>query len=74
MKTDSIFYRIFKDFPSIFFELINNPTQSGVGYEFSSIEVKQTAFRGCFKSPILCHAERSVREARSQHLSIRPKP
>jgi predicted transposase/invertase (TIGR01784 family) len=45
MKTDSIFYRIFKDFPSIFFELINNPTQSGVGYEFSSIEVKQTAFR-----------------------------
>lgn len=45
MKTDSIFYRIFKDFPSIFFELINNPPEIADAYTFSSVEIKQTSFR-----------------------------
>ncbi|MGF1988548.1 MAG: Rpn family recombination-promoting nuclease/putative transposase [Nostoc sp. ZfuVER08] len=45
MKTDSIFYRLFQEFPSIFFELIGNPPQTAAGYQFSSIEIKQTAFR-----------------------------
>lgn len=45
MKTDSIFYRIFKDFPSIFFELINNPPETADAYTFSSVEIKQTSFR-----------------------------
>ncbi|MEB3178017.1 MAG: Rpn family recombination-promoting nuclease/putative transposase [Nostocaceae cyanobacterium] len=45
MKTDSIFYRLFQEFPSIFFELIGNPPEEANGYEFSSIEIKQTAFR-----------------------------
>lgn len=45
MKTDSIFYRLFQELPSIFFELIGNPPQIAEAYKFSSIEIKQTAFR-----------------------------
>ncbi|MBW4565740.1 MAG: Rpn family recombination-promoting nuclease/putative transposase [Mojavia pulchra JT2-VF2] len=45
MKTDSIFYRLFQELPSIFFELIGNPPESAEAYQFSSIEIKQTAFR-----------------------------
>lgn len=45
MKTDSIFYRLFQEFPSIFFELIDHlPTEANT-YNFSSVEIKQTAFR-----------------------------
>ena len=43
MKTDSLFYRIFRTAPAIFFDLIGQPQQQG--YEFKSIEVKQTSFR-----------------------------
>jgi predicted transposase/invertase (TIGR01784 family) len=43
VKTDSLFHRIFRTAPAIFFELIG---QSGTtDYRFQSIEVKQTAFR-----------------------------
>ena len=45
MKTDSIFYRLFQEIPSIFFELIGNSPQVAELYQFSSVEVKQTAFR-----------------------------
>jgi predicted transposase/invertase (TIGR01784 family) len=45
MKTDSIFYRLFQEIPSIFFELIGNSPQLAELYQFSSVEVKQTAFR-----------------------------
>ncbi len=45
MKTDSIWYRLFKAFPSIFFELIGQPAAVAQNYEFTSVEVKQTAFR-----------------------------
>lgn len=45
MKTDSIFYRLFQEFPSIFFELIGNLPEEASLYQFSSIEIKQTAFR-----------------------------
>ncbi len=45
MKTDSIFYRLFQEFPSIFFELIGNPLETANLYQFSSVEIKQTAFR-----------------------------
>lgn len=45
MKTDPIFYRLFKSFPDTFFELIGQrPAQAEV-YEFRSVEIKQTAFR-----------------------------
>ncbi|MGM9499347.1 Rpn family recombination-promoting nuclease/putative transposase [Desertifilum tharense] len=45
MKTDTIFYRIFQSFPSIFFELIDQPPTLAEVYQFSSVEVKQLAFR-----------------------------
>lgn len=45
MKTDSIFYRLFQSFADIFLELINQPTQLVDIYQFSSVEVKQLAFR-----------------------------
>lgn len=51
MKTDSLFYRIFNTLPGLFFELIGQT--SIPGYQFKSIEVKQTAFRidGVFLPP-----------------------
>jgi predicted transposase/invertase (TIGR01784 family) len=45
VKTDSIFYRLFQEFPDIFFELIGNSPDVASIYQFSSIEIKQTAFR-----------------------------
>lgn len=45
MKTDTIFYRLFQSFPSIFFELIEQPTEVANAYQFSSVEVKQLSFR-----------------------------
>jgi predicted transposase/invertase (TIGR01784 family) len=45
MKTDSIFYRIFLEFPSSFFELIDRPPDEADDYEFTSREVKQLSFR-----------------------------
>lgn len=45
MKTDTIFYRLFQSFPSIFFELINQPPEVANAYQFSSVEVKQLSFR-----------------------------
>ncbi|MEQ8467827.1 Rpn family recombination-promoting nuclease/putative transposase [Coleofasciculus sp. E1-EBD-02] len=45
MKTDTIFYSLFKEFPSIFFELINQSTEPAATYEFTSREIKQLSFR-----------------------------
>jgi predicted transposase YdaD len=45
LKTDSLFYRLFKEFPGIFFELIGASPETAVNYQFTSVEVKQTAFR-----------------------------
>jgi predicted transposase/invertase (TIGR01784 family) len=45
VKTDTIFYRLFQSFPSIFFELINQPLEAANSYQFVSVEVKQLAFR-----------------------------
>jgi predicted transposase/invertase (TIGR01784 family) len=45
MKTDSLFYRLFQRSPSIFFELMGQPGVEAIGYEFRSVEIKQTAFR-----------------------------
>ena len=45
MKTDSIFYRLFQEFPSIFFEIIGTPPIEANTYNFSSVEIKQTVFR-----------------------------
>ncbi len=45
MKTDTIFYRLFKGFPSIFFELINQSPEQAEMYEFTSREIKELSFR-----------------------------
>jgi predicted transposase/invertase (TIGR01784 family) len=45
VKTDTIFYSLFQEFPSIFFELVNQSPTEAVDYEFTSREVKQLAFR-----------------------------
>lgn len=53
MKTDAIFYEIFKEFPNIFFEIIGKPDTNTNTYEFTAPEIKQKSFRldGVF-SPI----------------------
>ena len=45
MKTDSLFYRIFQTAPGIVLELAGVSPLDAVGYEFRSVELKQTAFR-----------------------------
>jgi len=45
MKTDTIFYSLFQEFPSFFFELIDRPPDEATAYEFTSREIKQLAFR-----------------------------
>lgn len=45
MKTDAIFYEIFKEFPSIFFEVIGKPETNINIYEFTAPEIKQRSFR-----------------------------
>ncbi|MBD2290609.1 MAG: Rpn family recombination-promoting nuclease/putative transposase [Microcystis sp.] len=45
MKRDSIFYRLFETFPESFFDLLNLPPETVNHYQFSSLEVKQLAFR-----------------------------
>ncbi|HEY9694599.1 MAG TPA: DUF2887 domain-containing protein [Oculatellaceae cyanobacterium] len=45
MKTDTIFYEIFKEFPSIFFELIDSSATNPNTYQFLAPEIKQRTFR-----------------------------
>ena len=45
MKTDIIFYEIFKEFPNIFFELIGKPDTNSNIYQFTAPEIKQRTFR-----------------------------
>lgn len=45
MKTDSIFYQIFLELPSIFFRLVGQPPNLANSYQFRSVEIKQTSFR-----------------------------
>jgi predicted transposase YdaD len=45
MRTDTIFYQIFLTFHSLLFELIGLPEENAEGYKFTSIEVKEKAFR-----------------------------
>jgi len=44
VKTNTIFYQLFQNFPSIFFELIGQPATATSNYQFTSLEVKQRAF------------------------------
>jgi predicted transposase/invertase (TIGR01784 family) len=45
MQTDTIFYQLFLTFNSLLFELLGQPPENAIGYEFKSVEVKEKAFR-----------------------------
>ncbi|AFZ42316.1 hypothetical protein PCC7418_0064 [Halothece sp. PCC 7418] len=45
MKTDSLFYRLFQIRPQLLFELLSDSPQPASSYQFTSVEVKQLAFR-----------------------------
>lgn len=45
MKTEIIFYQLFQIFLSLLFELIGQSPTEAQGYEFSSREIKELAFR-----------------------------
>ncbi len=45
MQTDSLFYQLFQNSPSVLFQLIGNHDPRVSTYSFSSQEVKQTSFR-----------------------------
>jgi predicted transposase/invertase (TIGR01784 family) len=53
VKRDSIFYKIFQQFPTLLFELLETPPQKANEYRFDSIEVKEPTFRidGVFIPP-----------------------
>ncbi len=53
MKRDSIYYQIFKRFPALLFEFIDDRPSQVQNYRFESVEVKETAFRidGVFLPP-----------------------
>ncbi len=53
MRRDTIFYQLFRQLPSLLFELISQPPLDAGEYTFDSIEVKETAFRmdGVFVPP-----------------------
>ncbi|MDZ8106281.1 MAG: Rpn family recombination-promoting nuclease/putative transposase [Nostoc sp. DedQUE12a] len=53
MRRDSIFYKLFKQFPGLLFELVDQPPPEAENYQFESVEVKETAFRidGVFLPP-----------------------
>lgn len=45
MKTDTLFYRLFRDRPALVFELAGMPLPTGAGYTLRAEEIKETAFR-----------------------------
>lgn len=45
MKTDTLFYQLFQSFHTLLFELIDRPISEAEGYKFSSVEIKEKAFR-----------------------------
>lgn len=53
MKTDTLFYQLFQNFPTLFFELLGLPPESANSYQFVSLEIKEKAFRfdGIFLPP-----------------------
>ncbi|KZL49030.1 hypothetical protein A2T98_14850 [Nodularia spumigena CENA596] len=53
MRRDSIFYKLFKQFPGLLFEFVDEPPPEADKYQFESLEVKETAFRidGVFLPP-----------------------
>ena len=53
MRRDTIFHQLFRQFPTLLFELLSQPPTDAERYIFDSVEVKETAFRidGVFIPP-----------------------
>jgi predicted transposase/invertase (TIGR01784 family) len=53
LKTDTIYYQLFKRFPSLIFTLLEHQPEQAREYRFESIEVKETSYRidGVFLPP-----------------------
>ncbi len=53
MRRDTIFYQLFRQLPTLLFELISQPPLDAERYSFDSVEVKETSFRldGVFIPP-----------------------
>lgn len=53
MRRDSIFYQLFQYFPQTLFALLETPPANADCYQFTSVEIKETAFRidGVFLPP-----------------------
>jgi predicted transposase/invertase (TIGR01784 family) len=45
MRTDTIFYQLFLTFDTLLFELLGQPLANAERYQFTSVEVKEKAFR-----------------------------
>ena len=45
MHTDTIFYQIFLTFHTLLFEILGESTENATDYKFTSVEVKEKAFR-----------------------------
>jgi predicted transposase YdaD len=45
MRTDTIFFQLFQTFDSLLFELVGLPPEAAAGYIFTSVEIKEKAFR-----------------------------
>ena len=53
MRRDSIFYRLFQQYPALLFELLANPPEDASKYRFDSVAVKEPRFEidGVFLPP-----------------------
>ncbi len=53
MRRDSIFYKLFQQYPSLLFELLTNPPENASKYRFDSVAVKEPKFEidGVFLPP-----------------------
>jgi predicted transposase/invertase (TIGR01784 family) len=53
MRRDTIFYQLFRQSPTLLFDLISQPPEDADLYTFDSVEVKETSFRmdGVFVPP-----------------------
>jgi len=70
MHTDTIFYQIFLTFHTLLFELLGQPTENAEGYNFTSVEVKEKAFRFDGRSAISTQTRILLGiNYRNQHLS-----
>ena len=45
MRTETIFYQLFQTFPTLLMELLGEDPASIASYQFTSVEVKEKAFR-----------------------------